>query len=386
MAPLRPFAGHGDFEAVPLGDGYCLLDRHTHAVALLNASGLAIAEAWLEGEAADAIAGVLDPPPSLTATATFAAVADLGAKLHDAGFRVAGPAGRTAGRPPESASEPSSGWRRRYALAPDRAVVLTCPDEPLARLLEAVLRPIEAPGDEPDAAEVSLTIGSGGFTIRRDGRPLAWDADLSDARRIAIQAVILALLGDERAGVLIHGSAVAIDGRGVVLAGATGSGKTTLAMLLAADGAEFLTDDMTPLGRDGRTLAAVPIAASVKDGSWAVLDAEFDELQGSRAVHRVGTRSVRYLDATRYRAAAPSQTAAAIVFPQYRPDGAPTTVRRLSPAEALQRLLATGTEIVARPRSVAPLVRLVETAPAHELSYSNGADAVQHVRALAGAS
>jgi hypothetical protein len=61
-------------------------------------------------------------------------------------------------------------------------------------------------------------------------------------------------------------------------------------------------------------------------------------------------------------------------------------VRRLSPAEALQRLLATGTEIVARPRSVAPLVRLVETAPAHELSYSNGADAVQHVRALAGAS
>ena len=47
----------------------------------------------------------------------------------------------------------------------------------------------------------------------------------------------------------VHASAVAVDGRGVLMTGAAGSGKSSLALMLLAHGAVLIADDQTELTR-----------------------------------------------------------------------------------------------------------------------------------------
>lgn len=58
----------------------------------------------------------------------------------------------------------------------------------------------------------------------------------------------------------IHATCVAIDGRAVLLCGASGSGKSDLALRLIDRGAELVSDDQVLLVRDGDRLRASPPA------------------------------------------------------------------------------------------------------------------------------
>jgi HPr kinase/phosphorylase len=58
---------------------------------------------------------------------------------------------------------------------------------------------------------------------------------------------------------LVHGTCVAIDGSGVLLRGAPGSGKSDLALRLIEGGARLVADDQTRLeAKDGRLMASPP--------------------------------------------------------------------------------------------------------------------------------
>jgi HPr kinase/phosphorylase len=57
---------------------------------------------------------------------------------------------------------------------------------------------------------------------------------------------------------LVHGTCVAIDGRGVLLRGPSGRGKSDLALRLIDEGALLVADDQTRLRRDGESLMAHP--------------------------------------------------------------------------------------------------------------------------------
>lgn len=60
-------------------------------------------------------------------------------------------------------------------------------------------------------------------------------------------------------GRTIHATTVAIDGRGVLLRGASGSGKSDLALRLMENGAELVSDDRTVVSnRDGILIASAP--------------------------------------------------------------------------------------------------------------------------------
>ena len=59
--------------------------------------------------------------------------------------------------------------------------------------------------------------------------------------------------------VIVHGTAVALDGMGLIIIGATGSGKTDLALRLIENGAELIADDAVELHRsDDRLMAQLP--------------------------------------------------------------------------------------------------------------------------------
>jgi len=55
---------------------------------------------------------------------------------------------------------------------------------------------------------------------------------------------------------LIHGSTVSVTGRGLLILGRSGSGKSGLVLQLMAFGAELVTDDQTRLVRQGNIVVA----------------------------------------------------------------------------------------------------------------------------------
>lgn len=57
---------------------------------------------------------------------------------------------------------------------------------------------------------------------------------------------------------LVHGTCVAIQGRGVLLRGPSGGGKSDLALRLIDGGALLVADDQTRLERHGQSLIASP--------------------------------------------------------------------------------------------------------------------------------
>lgn len=57
----------------------------------------------------------------------------------------------------------------------------------------------------------------------------------------------------------IHASAVAVEGRGLLILGPSGAGKSSLALALMAQGAQLVADDRVQLdARDGQLIAACP--------------------------------------------------------------------------------------------------------------------------------
>ena len=107
--------------------------------------------------------------------------------------------------------------------------------------------------------------GYGTFRVSRDGREILVAPDHPSPwrwqRYLVGQALPLAaiLQGVE----VLHASAVTIDGRAVGLAGASYSGKTTIAMALVEEGARFLCDDVLAVEPAGAGLLAHPGPAIV---------------------------------------------------------------------------------------------------------------------------
>ena len=60
--------------------------------------------------------------------------------------------------------------------------------------------------------------------------------------------------------VLVHASCVALEGRGVLLRGVPGAGKSDLALRLIEGGAQLVADDQVALTSSGETLLAAPPA------------------------------------------------------------------------------------------------------------------------------
>jgi hypothetical protein len=76
--------------------------------------------------------------------------------------------------------------------------------------------------------------------------------------QIALLGPVLAALLAQRGYLLLHASAVAIDGAGVVFLGSTGWGKSTLAAALQARGHPLVVDDLAAIDCSGDTPSVLP--------------------------------------------------------------------------------------------------------------------------------
>ncbi len=85
------------------------------------------------------------------------------------------------------------------------------------------------------------------------------DGSALDPRlEIALLSHALAIWLEDRGAVVLHASAVAIDGSAIALAAANGVGKTSLAAALCQAGGRLLADDMVAVRQDGHRYVIAP--------------------------------------------------------------------------------------------------------------------------------
>ncbi|HYG25446.1 MAG TPA: hypothetical protein VD906_00910 [Caulobacteraceae bacterium] len=154
-----------------------------------------------------------------------------------------------------------------------------------------------------------------------------------------------------RGAFLAHGALLSRGGKGLLITGDPGAGKTTLTVALTAAGFGYHADDIVRIGVDGRATGA-PFSPAVKTGAWKLLEEIAPELSRLPSYVRSDSQDVRYLPLT----PAPREPLpiAAIVLLGRQPEGE-ARFNGIEPLEALTTLLAS----------------------AYSASHSIGADALQ---------
>ena len=190
---------------------------------------------------------------------------------------------------------------------------------------------------------------------------------LENALTLVLHTLInLACQAEERL-LVIHGAGLKLaDGRGLLLIAPGGSGKTTLATALNAQGYALLSDDVVPVNLEGELLGlGTPIC--LKSGSWSVLAALRPDIAGTPSLERFD-QTVRYLPPLGDGSADPIPLGL-LLFPRYQPGSVPHC-QALSPEEALQHIIEA--EAVIRNLNQAKLDALaswVSSVPAYALCY-----------------
>lgn len=267
---------------------------------------------------------------------------------------------------------PSPSWQRRIIAYAGNAVALEYHEPCGERLAEflfgrAIAEAIEAP---------SLT-----YRIRLLGGDRPWGLYRGNAliyrgtsegylAELLMGEVCRYLAQEGRGGTVFHAGLLAHSGKGVLLAGDTGTGKSTLAAWLALQGLVYLTDELVffPFGSAAAQpfirplnlktpslnvlpdLAREPFRAHTFPLPEGVLIApEVLNPQGEWREVRVGL----------------------VLLPQYVPEG-PATFERLSGAQCAFLLLQSLVNAPKLPeRGLKEVARLAQTAPAYRMCYSH---------------
>lgn len=271
---------------------------------------------------------------------------------------------------------PPRTWTLRLA---DRHLTLTVDGPPLAdRLGRLVEHLVVSAEREPDSC-FHLGGNSSGWHLVRDGELIAagqtMDAALTQTRAELVEAgccVASRLL-------VLHAAGVSREGRGILLIGQGGAGKTTLATALNARGWELLSDDTVPITLDGELLG-VGLGPCLKAGSWPILAPFLPDLERCPVIQRM-YQSVRLPAPPGPTATGPLPTRLFLV-PCYQPDAVPR-LDSLSPVQVLEAILAAESVLPTLDQArLTTLVTWVASAPGFRLIYPSLEKAIVLIEGL----
>jgi hypothetical protein len=149
---------------------------------------------------------------------------------------------------------------------------------------------------------------------------------------VFLEGSVLAHAATAEGLLVLHASAVEVDGRALAIVGAPGAGKSTLAALLCAAGARLVADDALRVDATGNGVVCFPGTRSLRLRRAASNLAT--EIEGAVEVTADGRTAV--LPA--HSAAGPLELAAVLV-PELSQRAARLDVRRLGAMEGLHELL-----------------------------------------------
>lgn len=350
---------------------------------LLDAGAGALWDLHVLGLAPDTLADLLTEQFALPPEQARAQVADLFSRWQRAGLLDTDEAAADAWRlgtpdepvwpAPRSRPLDPDAWALSVA---DRRIGVRCDDPTVRRHLGRMLAPETTTECLPVDHALHLRNKADDWRLRLDGDILEQGQGL-DAALVAILSTLteLGCRPAERLIVLHGAGLVAPNGQGILLIAPGGSGKTTLAAALEADGFGLLSDDVVPVGLDG-TLWGLGLPLCLKPGSWPVLAARRPTLADTPTTRRFGTE-VRFLPACRPRPNS-ATCAGALLLNRYRP-GQPAECVPVGPEQALRGLIEA--ESVLRDLTqtkLDALARWIAGIPAYRLEYPD----LENARAL----
>lgn len=185
-----------------------------------------------------------------------------------------------------------------------------------------------------------------------------------------------------RRHMLLHASAVARDGRAVILSGESGSGKSTLAALLGEGAWRLMGDEFTLIEPASGDALGFPRAVSLKNAAIAEMAARIDPARLGPLLAGTPKGDIRHLIPRADAIAAMHEPArpALILFPRF---GGAAAIEPMAPGEVFVRLTEASTNYVALGEAgFAALARLVRETPAFGISYPDSAAGMALVEQL----
>jgi hypothetical protein len=265
-------------------------------------------------------------------------------------------------------------WR----LGPELAVK-TRSGSSLVQAIDEVFGLFAASTIDQEERTISLELkrgDRGALRLYVDNVPIVRIAD-ETALSPAIEATLVGFAVRSRKGMAaFHAAGVEIDGRGVLLLGSKGSGKSTLSYQLAVEGARYLGDEIAFVRFLDRGLEAFPKAVTLKQAGF--------HLFPRTPVHNDPIRGpVRYLRPPNVPLDPEwSTTIGVLILPRWSADVEQVEVTELAPGEAALELVKQSFGGLDRdPRALSLIARLSRV-PAYRMVYpdvASGAAAVLHL-------
>jgi hypothetical protein len=190
----------------------------------------------------------------------------------------------------------------------------------------------------------------------------------------ACKSMTAAFAGAHDTLLWLHASAAASDGSAVLLVGPAGSGKSTLVVKLVERGWCLVGDDAVPVDVSRAEAWPLPINPHVR-APLPVPDA---------SAARVLAQPKALLTVDAHLIALSPEPIRAIVFPEYVPRAAPTTLRKLSVVSAAEVMVRAClcTDRVDRLAIVKSVFRLSGAVPRYRLRYRDPTSAAARIAGL----
>lgn len=207
-------------------------------------------------------------------------------------------------------------------------------DATLGRFLDAYLEAFPSAPQGTTALDV-VQIGGHWSAYRDGGRSLSAPS-IPEMARALVWAMNSLALETPATDVHVHAAVTSLEGRAIVLPGASGAGKTTLAAALTLGGWSYLSDEVAAIGLDGAVVRPYPRPLALEPGSFDLVPGALRRWPAN--VPQLMTDLHLVLPSTLGTTAPPmAAPIAAIVFPEVVTGGS-TFLERMSRAEALERL------------------------------------------------
>ena len=183
--------------------------------------------------------------------------------------------------------------------------------------------------------------------------------------------------------ILLHGGAVARNGRALVMPAASGSGKSTLVGGLVAGGFRLASDEVAAIDPATGLLLPFARALSVKGGSRAALASRYPGLDTLPPRYRLSGAAVWYLMPGPTSWLETPTEIGFVVLPRYAP-GEATKLSPLARSAALPRFLEQSFSLPKHgARGIAAVTRLLQRAACYELTIGTLDAAIALLTALA---
>jgi len=178
----------------------------------------------------------------------------------------------------------------------------------------------------------------------------------------------------------LHSGALYFNKIPLIMPASSGSGKSTLSTyLMHQKGFEFLTDEVVMIDKDSH-IWPIPLAITIKEGSWKVLESYDISLKHLPIHKRFDGQSLNFLPPVNIATQSLSLKDGYLIFPKYS-KGAATELKPLSTLEALNIITTSGYEVFDSydEKTIELWVKTLENLNKYSITYSNLKDAKEHI-------